>query len=283
MKVQESVFIERLGREMKLRNYSLRTIKSYSINLSKVEDFYHLPIDKITIPQLKDFLYHRLTKDNISVSLVNQTISAYKIIQEDVLGKEWEPIRIKRPRMEKKLPTVLNVDEIEKLLYVTSNIKHKSLIALAYSSGLRREEVRLLKPSDIDSQSMRVRVNSGKGKKDRYTILSLKALELLRIYYQLQRPENYLFEASGKKGKCLAGSTLNAIVKQAATKAAINKNISFHTLRHCFATHLLEKGTNLRLIQQFMGHSSLKTTSIYLHVADINPRAVISPLDNMEV
>jgi len=167
------------------------------------------------------------------------------------------------------------------MLYATSNIKHKALIALAYSSGLRREETRTLKPGDIDSKSMRVKVIAGKGKKDRYTILSGNALDVLRIYYRLERPANYLFEASGKKGKSLAASTLNAIVKQAAKRAHINKSISFHTLRHCFVTHLLEQGTNLRIIQQLMGHSSLKTTSIYLHMANINPGAVISPLDSV--
>jgi site-specific recombinase XerD len=283
MEIQNLLLIERMVREMQLRNYSERSIRSYSASMSKVENFFDLPLDKITTQQFKDFLYHRITTDKISVSMVNQSISAFKIMQVDILGREWEPVKIKRPRREKKLPAVLTIEEVEKMIYQSRNIKHKALLALTYSSGLRRDEVRTLKPDAIDSKQMRVKVTAGKGKKDRYTILSLKALELLRTYYRLERPVNYLFEVSGKKGKCLASSTLNHIAKQAASRAGIKKKISFHTLRHCFATHLLEKGINLRLIQQFMGHNSIKTTSIYLHVANIHPGSVISPLDGMNI
>ncbi len=283
MNDQNSLLIERMVREMQLRNYSERTIRSYSASMSKVENFYNLPLDKITTQQFKDFLHRRITVDRISVSMVNQGISAFKIIQTDILDRQWEPVKIKRPRMEKKLPSVLHMKEVEQMIYQTRNIKHKALLALAYSSGLRREEIRMIKPGAIDSKGMHVHVVSGKGKKDRYTILSQKALELLRMYYQLERPVNYLFEVQGKKGKCLAAGTINQIAKQAAKRAGIRKAISFHTLRHCFATHLLEKGINLRLIQQFMGHSSIKTTSIYLHLANINPGSIISPLDEMSI
>ena len=128
-----------------------------------------------------------------------------------------------------------------------------------------------------------MRVVQGKGKKDRNTILSPKALELLRTYYNIQRPKTFLFESQGKTGVPLADSTLNEIVKQSATKAGIKKKVSFHTLRHCFATHLLEKGVNLRIIQEFMGHVSLKTTSIYLHLVNVQPSGVVSPLDSMDI
>ena len=283
MKDSNSMLIERMIREMQLRNYSERSIRSYSASMSKVQSFYNLPLDQITIQQFKDFLYQRITVDKISVSMVNQGISAFKIMQVDILGREWEPVKIKRPRREKKLPMVLSIDEVERMIFITRNIKHKAMLALAYSSGLRREEIRVIKPDAIDSKQMRVKVTAGKGKKDRYTILSHKALELLRMYYKLERPVNYLFEASGKKGKCLSGSTINQIARLATSKAGIKKKISFHTLRHCFATHLLEKGVNLRLIQQFMGHSSIKTTSIYLHIANINPGSITSPLDEMNI
>lgn len=283
MKVQESLFIERLSREMKLRNYSLHTINNYSACLSKVEEFHQIPINEITVAQLKDYLYHRISHDKVSVSYVNQTISGYKIVQEDLLGKEWESIRIKRPRLPKKLPEVLRIDQVEQMIQLTGNIKHKALIALAYSSGLRLDETRRIKPADIDSITMRVKVRSGKGKKDRFTLLSTNALEFLRAYYKVERPVCYLFEPRGNKGNCLSSSTLNNIVKQAANRAEIRQDISFHTLRHCFATHLLEQGVNLKLIQQFMGHSSLKTTSIYFHVANIHPGAVLSPLDSMNL
>jgi site-specific recombinase XerD len=130
---------------------------------------------------------------------------------------------------------------------------------------------------------MLVHVIQGKGKKDRNTILSPKALDLLRIYYKIQRPKTFLFEAQGKKGVNLSDRTLNAIVKNCAAKAGINKKISFHTLRHCFATHLLEQGVNIRMIQEFMGHNSIKTTSGYIHLANLQASGVRSPLDSMNI
>jgi len=283
MKNNHSQFVERLIHEMQLRNYSPRTIHTYGELMSKVEKFFNLPIDKIATQQLKDYLHRRITTDGISTSCVNQYISAFKILQSDVLKRDWEDIKLKRPRRTKKLPVVLSLDEIGRLIAVTQNIKHRAILMLAYSAGLRRQEVQLIKPSAIDSSRMQVHVVQGKGKKDRYTILSTKALEVLRYYYKYERPSFFLFEAQGKKGKPLSEGTLNAIVKRSAIKAGIKKKISFHTLRHCFATHLLEKGVNLRLIQQFLGHTSLKTTAGYLHLVTINPASVVSPLDSMDV
>jgi len=268
---------------MQLRNFSARTIFTYSQLLSRVESNFNLSLDKISTQKFKDYLHNRITTEEISVSMINQYISAFKILQVDVLKLDWQQIKIKRPRRVKRLPVVLSLNEIEKLIAVTLNIKHKTILMLAYSSGLRRQEVQQIKPSAIDSARMQVHVVQGKGKKDRYTILSLKALELLRIYYKQERPSCFLFEPQGRKGIQLSASTLNNIVKKNAKKAGIKKNVSFHTLRHCFATHLLEKGVNLRLIQQYMGHSSLKTTAGYLHLTNINPASVVSPLDSMNV
>ena len=283
MKSKFSYLISQLIHEMQLCNYSTRTIDSYSVLLSKVEYFFDIPFDKITTEQFKDYLHQRITTEGISTSMVNQYISAFKILQNDVLKRDWQQIKVKRPRREKRLPVVLSLSEVERLIAVTSNIKHKAILMLAYSAGLRRREVQLIKPSAIDSARMQVHVVQGKGRKDRYTILSSKALDLLRLYYKYGKPKYFLLEAQGKKGQFLSDTTLNSIVKQSAAKAGIKKQVSFHTLRHCFATHLLEKGVNLRLIQQFMGHVSLKTTSIYLHLVNINPASVISPLDSMNV
>jgi site-specific recombinase XerD len=275
--------IERFIQEMEYRNYSKSSIRSYKVLLSKLEAFHNVPLDKITSQQFKDYLHHRITADSVSVSMINQSISAFKILHVDVLNREWEQIKIKRPRGEKKLPIVLSLSEVEKLINVTNNLKHKALLMLAYSSGLRREEIQLIKPSAIDSSRMQVHVVQGKGKKDRYSILSSKALDLLRIYYKYEKPSVYLFETQGKKGQHLSASTLNCIVKKNAAKAGIKKQISFHTLRHCFATHLLENGVNIRLIQQFMGHVSIKTTSGYLSLANINLSSISSPLDSMNI
>jgi site-specific recombinase XerD len=283
MKNKNSQLVEQLIYEMELRNYSPRTISTYSELLTNIENKLNHPLDKVTAEQFKNYLHNRIVVDKISVSMINQSISVFKILQVDVLKRNWEQIKIRRPRREKKLPVVLSVSEVEKLINNTSNIKHKVILMLAYSSGLRRQELQLIKPSAIDSARMQIHVVQGKGKKDRYTILSTKVLDALRLYYKLERPFVFLFEAQGKKGKPLSDTTLNCIVKKNAIKAGINKQISFHTLRHCFATHLLEKGVNLRLIQQFMGHASLKTTAIYLHLVNVNLSNIVSPLDTMDI
>jgi|SRR5690554_5297709 integrase/recombinase XerD len=283
MKNIHSQLIERFIREMEYRNYSPRSIQSYSSLLSKVESYYNQPLDKITGGQFKEYLHGRITADKISVTMVNQYISAFKILQVDILQRDWERIRIKRPRKEQRIPVVLSGEEVERLIKATANIKHRAILMLAYSSGLRRQELQFMKPSAIDSSRMQIHVVQGKGKKDRYTILAKKTLDILREYYKWERPTKYLFEAQGRKGQNLSESTLNNIIKQGVKKAGINKNISFHTLRHSFATHLLEKGVNLRLIQQFMGHTSLRTTSLYLHIANVNPGTITSPLDSMDL
>ncbi len=268
---------------MQLRNYSPRSVHTYSGLLSKIEYDLVFPLDSITNQQLKDYLHQRIINEKISVSTVNQTISAFKILQVDVLGREWEPFKIRRPRREKKLPVVLSTGEVEKLISVTQNIKHRAILALAYSAGLRRGETQMIKPTDIDSARMLVRVVQGKGKKDRQTILSPKVLDLLRTYYRIARPKIFLFESQGKKGIHLSDKTMECIIKNSAAKAGLKKNISFHIARHCFATHLLEKGVNIRIIQEFMGHVSLKTTAIYMHLVNVQPSAISSPLDSMDI
>ena len=200
MKRNHSQLVERLLHEMQLRNYSPRTIHTYGELISKVEKSFNQSIDKISTQQFKTYLHHRITQDGISTSCVNQYISAFKILQTDVLKLNWEAIKIKRPRRTKKLPVVLSIDETERLFSVTQNIKHRAILMLAYSAGLRRQEAQLIKPSAIDSSRMQVHVVQGKGKKDRYTILSTKALEVLRQYYKYERPSHFLFEAQGKKG-----------------------------------------------------------------------------------
>jgi site-specific recombinase XerD len=283
MEKKKSYFVEQLEYELVLRNYSPRTIITYGELLSKLENSLQLPVDKITINQFKDYLHKRITVDGVSTSTVNQLIGVYKIVQVDILKRDWETIKVKRPRRTKKLPVVLSKQEVQALINTTANIKHKAILMLAYSAGLRLNEILHIKPSAIDSARMQVHVVQGKGKKDRYTILSGKALDILRQYYKLVRPARYLFEPQGHKGEHLSENTLNSIIKASAAKAGLKKQISFHTLRHCFATHLLENGVNLRLIQQFLGHTSLKTTAIYLHLANIEIASVVSPLDNMDV
>ena len=196
---------------------------------------------------------------------------------EIVLGMPNRLYRIERPRVKKKLPIVLSKEDVLKMIESTSNLKHRCIISLLYSAGLRRSELLNLKLSDIDSSRMLIHIEDAKGNKDRYTLLSKKALIDLRSYYKIWKPSDYLFE-SPKKSKYSANS-VGKVVSNAAQKARIRKHVSAHTLRHSFATHLLEAGTDLRYIQLLLGHNSTKTTEIYTHVAKSSFDSIKNPLD----
>jgi integrase/recombinase XerD len=273
---------DRMEQEMRIRNYSIRTIKSYISCLSSLSRYLNLSPDKITLAQFKDYLHYCVEVKKVSVATVNQTIGAYKILIEDILGRDWAEFRIKRPRGEKKLPVVLSKEEVVKIFASTKNLKHLTAFSLAYSTGMRLGEVVALMPKDIDPDRMQVLVRRGKGNKSRYTILAKELLPLLRSYYQVYRPDKYLFEGQ-LKGHSLSERTLSTVFKQCVAKSGIKKNASFHSLRHSFATHLLEQGTNLKIIQMLLGHGSLKTTSIYLHVCKQDPSSTQSPFDDLNI
>ena len=270
-------------KEMQIRNYSPRTIDTYCKLLCNLEKDIGKSLYEITTEDFKAKLHFKITQKGSSTSTINQLISAFKIFYVDVCHRVWEEFHVKRPRKEKTLPIVLSLEEVGRMISVTNNLKHKAILMLTYSAGLRRMEVMQIKPKDIDSQRMQVRVVQGKGKKDRYSILSQKTLDILRQYYKVERPTTFLFEPTGNKGKALSERSMEHIVKKSAKKAGIKKGVSFHTLRHCFATHLLEAGVNLRQIQQFMGHTSFKTTAVYLHVAHIKTNEFTSPLDTINL
>lgn len=283
MKRELSSDVKKLMFEMEYRNFSTSTISTYCDCMMVLEAKINKPLHTITTEELKSFLHFLLIEKKSSVSYINQNISAFKIFTQDVLKQPWDGIKIKRPRREKKLPTVLSVNEVENLLSSTRNLKHRAMLMLMYSAGLRKSELLQMKPKAIDSERMVVNITQGKGRKDRLSILSPKTLEILRLYYQVERPKIYLFEPNGNPGMCISDRTLDHIVKKNAQKAGIKKDISSHTLRHSFATHLLEAGVNLRLIQEFLGHTSLKTTSIYLHLTNVNPKNIVSPLESMNI
>ena len=283
MKRELSSDVKKLMFEMEYRNFSTSTISTYCDCMMVLEAKINKPLHTITTEELKSFLHFLLIEKKSSVSYINQNISAFKIFTQDVLKQPWDGIKIKRPRREKKLPTVLSVNEVENLLSSTRNLKHRAMLMLMYSAGLRKSELLQMKPKAIDSERMVVNITQGKGRKDRLSILSPKTLEILRLYYQVERPKIYLFEPNGNPGMCISDRTLDNIVKKNAQKAGIKKDISSHTLRHSFATHLLEAGVNLRLIQEFLGHTSLKTTSIYLHLTNVNPKSIVSPLESMNI
>lgn len=264
--------------EMRIRNYSERTITTYH-NLFKGFWFYtRRKLGDITTQHLKDYIYHRIKKDGISVSTINQTISAWRIVYVHILGKKWEGCQIQRPRRDKRLPEILSQQEAKALINAPENLKHKTILHVMYSTGIRLSELLALKVGDIDSSRMVINIRQGKGKKDRQVVLHPKLLGLLREYYRGYRPGHYLFEGYNKAGSYSA-SSLNKIVKRAAKKAGIGKCISVHTIRHCYATHMLEKGANIRVIQQLMGHSCITTTTAYLSLVSIDNGSVPNTID----
>jgi integrase/recombinase XerD len=238
-------------------------------------------MDKIDESMITAFMRYLVTERKISISYQNQSINAIKFYYERVLGGHRKVYLVDRPREEKKLPIVLSEKEVADLLIATLNLKHKAILTLAYSAGLRLSEITSVKLTDIDSKRMQIRIEQGKGKKDRYTLLSPKLLNLLRIYFTKYKPLKYLFEGPDKSQ--YSGRSVQLILQKYAVLAGIKKKISVHSLRHSFATHLLENGTDLRYIQNLLGHESSKTTEIYTHVTTKGFDKIKSPLDNLDI
>jgi site-specific recombinase XerD len=220
-----------------------------------------------------------IEKKQISISQQNQRINAIKFYYEKVLEQEKEFYQIDRPRKERQLPDVLSKEEISLMLKNTQNIKHRCLIAIIYSCGLRRSEVINVKLVDIDSNRMLIKIRGAKGKKDRYVQLTKNILPILREYYKRDKPEIWLFEGSYEKQ--YSAISIYKVVKRAAVKAGIRKRVYPHILRHSFATHHLEQGTDLRYIQEWLGHDSSKTTEIYTHVSQTNFLNIKNPIDDI--
>ncbi len=263
--------------QMQLKGYSANTIQSYLDCLISLSKFYSTSPDLLTDQQIRDYLQHCLVEKKLSTSWFNQCVSALKILFIQVLKKEWDSISIPRIRREKKLPVVLAKEEVKSILGEVKNIKHKTILTLIYSAGLRVGEAINLKVSDIDSKRMQIRIRQAKGAKDRYVILSPVLLDLLRTYYSLYKPKDFLFPS--QMSEQISDRTVQSIFKKACKTCKLNKTVSIHVLRHSFATHLMEQGVSLPIIQQLLGHKSLRTTSIYLHVQQYTIDKIKSPLD----
>ncbi len=263
--------------KLELKRYANSTVKTY-VTFFELFINYHndKELQEIDEADVRTFLQH-LVQKKYSNSYINQAINAIKFYYEAVLGMPNRFYEIERPRKESKLPTVISKEEILSIIENTNNIKHRCIIQLLYGSGLRRGELLNLKLSDIDSKRMLVRVENSKGNKDRLTLLSKTALNDLRRYYTKYEPKVYLSE--GKNGNKYSGVSVLKIVKTAAEKAKIRIVVTPHVLRHSFATHLLESGTDIRQIQVLLGHGSTKTTEIYTHVATNTFESIKNPLD----
>ncbi|MGJ8762329.1 MAG: tyrosine-type recombinase/integrase [Polaribacter sp.] len=238
--------------------------------LKKNEDY--------SIKLIEQFNYDFIFRANRSVSYQNQCINGIKKFLF-FKGIEINLLNIERPKKEKKLPAVLSVAEIKAIFNNLTNLKHKTLLSLLYSGGLRIGEALNLKVDDIDSKRMLIHIKQAKGKKDRYTLLSYSFLILLREYYLAYKPKVFLFE--GQNGHKYSGASAQAVLKKALKNTKITKKVTLHTLRHSFATHLLENGTDIRYIQELLGHSSPKTTMIYTHVTKTSLKNIKNPFDEL--
>ncbi len=266
--------------KLKELHNSENTLRVYSSAFEQFCNYYKdHPLENISQEQITKYMQHLVVDRKVSSSYHNQAINAIKFYYERVLNGDRKIYLLDRPRKEQKLPVVLNQEEVKQLLKCIDNIKHRALVMLVYSSGLRLSEIVGLKIKDLDSVQMQIRVQQGKGKKDRVTILSERVLEILRRYFQQYQPKEWLFE--GADGGQYSKRSAQQIVKDAARKAGIKKKISIHTLRHSFGTHLLESGTNLRYIQSLLGHESIKTTEIYTHITLKGFDQLRSPMDDL--
>ncbi|WP_353937189.1 site-specific tyrosine recombinase/integron integrase [uncultured Zobellia sp.] len=263
--------------KLEIKKYANNTVKSYvSLFEAFINFFNKKKLSTINDEDIRLYL-QKLVQENRSNSYINQSINSIKFYYEIVLGMPNRFYSIDRPRKEKKLPQVISKSEVMKILDNTNNLKHRCIVGLLYSAGLRRNELINLKLSDIDSNRMLIRIESGKGNKDRYSLLSNQILDDLRIYYKKWRPKKYIIE--GQYGGQYSGQSIAVIVTKAAKKAGIRIRVTPHMLRHSFATHLLEAGVDLRQIQVLLGHSSSKTTEIYTHVATSTFSSIKNPLD----
>ena len=268
-------------RHLLSKRYSPNTISTYSDALKSFLTFFNTKSVKL-ITNEDVILYNTdyILKNNLSSSYQNQIVNAIKLYFRIVRESSIEVDKVHRPKREKTLPNVLSKEEVKKILSAHNNIKHKTMLSLIYSCGLRCGELLALKPVHIDSKRNIILLKNSKGKKDRIVPLSPKILEILRDYYKLYKPKVYLFEGQ-IEGKPYDERSLQQVIKQAIKKANITKPVTLHWLRHSYATHLLESGTDLRYIQELLGHNSSKTTEIYTHVSTKNIQQIKSPFDDL--
>ena len=271
----------RLEEQLMLKRYSYKTIKTYKNIFRQFLQFYDdIAPPEITEAQIRKFLLEKVHQ-KVSESFQNQIINAIKFYYEKVLGQERKTYYLPRPKKAEQLPNVLSEEEVLLLLNATNNLKHRCMLMLAYSGGLRLSEIVNLKIKDINSAQNCIFVKAGKGKKDRTTLLSNKVLIALREYYEVYTPIDFLFEGQG--GGQYSPRSVQNIFTAAKEKSGINAYATLHTLRHSFATHLLEHGVSLVYIKDLLGHNSIKTTEIYTHITTKAKANIRSPLDNLPI
>ncbi len=266
--------------ELELRGYSPTTIKHYIENVSRFAKHFNQSPELLGEDQIREYLHYCIMEKHLSEGTVNYINSSLKFFYTKTLKRNWNSDMFPRMKEGKKLPVVLSKSEVKAILDATDNLKHKAILTTIYGAGLRISEAAKLKGLDIDSNNMQIVIRQGKGKKDRYSLLSKTNLNLLRDYWKRYHPKDYLF--SGKNAaNHISVRTIQKTFDQALAKAGIKKDATVHTLRHSFATHLLEAGTDICHIQRLLGHTSIKTTTIYLHLRRLDLLSIKSPLETL--
>lgn len=279
--IKQAHEIERFKDYLQSKRYSPNTIKVYSDSLATFFRYFSAKeIADISNDDLIAFNNNYILKNNFSASFQNQVVNAVKLYYTAIQHKKIDVELIHRPRREKLLPNVLSMQEIKIILDSCSNQKHKMMLSLIYGCGLRRSELLNLLPQAIQSDRNLMIIRQGKGKKDRVVPISNRMIELLRSYFKKYRPEKWLFEGQ-ISGSPYSAASLQKVLKIAVQKSKITKPITLHWLRHSYATHLLEGGTDLRYIQELLGHTSSRTTEIYTHVSEKNLQKIVSPFDRL--
>ncbi|MFH2032825.1 MAG: site-specific tyrosine recombinase/integron integrase [Bacteroidota bacterium] len=278
MKRQE--IVEKFNKQIRIENYSEQTIKNYLSALKLFLEYVErLKVKQVTDKEIQNYLFYCKTEKKYSYSSMKQIIATISYLYKKVFNNPIPEALNVKFRKPSTLPTVLSAKEISKILQVTKNIKHKTILLLIYSAGLRLGELLNLRIGDIDSESMKIHVRQGKGKKDRYVMLSENVLNLLREYYKVYKPKEFIIE--GQKGDKYSPKSVQSIFNAALKKTGIKKKATVHTLRHSFATHLLDEGTDIRYIQELLDHKRLETTQIYTHVSSYSINKIKSPADHL--
>ncbi len=280
--IQETnqLVLKRYIEEIQLKGYSNSTLKTYRNEFGIFLNYLkQISAESCTTEDVRNYILYCINELQLSEATVHSRMNAIKFYYEQVLNRERFLVEIPRPKKPLKLPKVIAPADIKKMFEVTTNLKHNTMLKLCYGLGLRVSEIVNLKITDIDSRSMQVFIERAKGKKDRYVNLPESIIPQLRTYFIEYKPQKYLFE--GQFGGEYSSRSAQQVFKNAIQKAKINKTVSIHSLRHSFATHLLEQGTDIRFIQELLGHNDIKTTLIYTHVNDKSIRKIISPLDNL--
>jgi integrase/recombinase XerD len=257
---------QRMIEDLRIRNYSPGTIGVYVRCVQKFAGYFGKSPDLLGPPHVRQYQVHLVEEARASWTWFNQSVCALRFLYQTTLGRDWAITHIPFPKRPRKLPVVLSVAEVGRLLGAVRNLKHRTVLETMYAAGPRVSEALNLRISDIDSERMALRIEQGKGRKDRYVTLSPTLLGKLREYWKVYQPPDFLFPGKSPERPLSLGAIQRAVLK-ARKVAGIKKPASTHTLRHSFATHLLERGVDLRTIQILLGHASLSTTSIYLHVA----------------